>query len=54
MQMQQSQAHAPKVEALWDRLTTLRGPCIGCKGCEGVCAELIEALTLPDAILKDR
>jgi formate hydrogenlyase subunit 6/NADH:ubiquinone oxidoreductase subunit I len=27
------------------------GPCIGCTDCRGVCAALIEAFALPDAVL---
>ncbi|MXQ06821.1 hypothetical protein GQ651_03075 [Alphaproteobacteria bacterium GH1-50] len=31
----------------------LGGACVGCAGCRGLCAELIELLTLPDAVLRD-
>ena len=28
--------------------------CVGCTNCRGVCAALIEAMTVPDAILRSR
>lgn len=33
-------------------LADLTGPCVGCTTCRGVCLELIEALTLPDILLR--
>ena len=47
-------AHAPRSQALSMELATLQGPCIGCTGCQGVCAALIQAMTLPEIILRDR
>ncbi|MFY9211140.1 MAG: hypothetical protein WAO69_08440 [Aestuariivita sp.] len=44
-------AHAPRTRALAQDLADLQGPCLGCPGCEGLCLALIEAVTLPDAIL---
>ncbi len=41
--------HHTKV--LQERLMALRGPCVGCKGCTGLCPALIDLLTLPDLIL---
>lgn len=51
MIMQRKAGHAPKVTAVAKELTTIQGPCIGCEGCTGLCAALIDALTVPDAIL---
>ena len=44
-------AHAPRTRAVANDLAELSSPCIGCKGCEGLCLALIEAMTLPEAIL---
>ncbi|CUH82078.1 hypothetical protein [Tropicibacter naphthalenivorans] len=43
--------HAPRTQAMGQELVSIQGPCIGCKGCQGVCAALIEALSVPDVIL---
>lgn len=43
--------HAPRSRALGEELTTIQGPCIGCKGCTGLCATLIEALSVPEVVL---
>jgi hypothetical protein len=43
--------HAPNTQAMGTKLTTIQGGCIGCKGCTGLCLELIEALSVPDAVL---
>ena len=29
----------------------LRGPCIACEGCAGLCAALIDVLLVPDLVL---
>ena len=33
------------------KMADLRGPCIGCKDCKGMCRDLLELLMLPDIIL---
>lgn len=38
-------------EELAMRIAGLGTPCVGCRNCRGLCAELIEALVLPDVIL---
>ena len=30
----------------------LKGPCVACADCKGLCAELIEVMTLPDAVVR--
>lgn len=52
MEVEQRIAHAPKSLAARRVINTEMRECIGCTQCHGLCAELIEALTLPDAILK--
>ena len=51
MQSERMIGHAPRTLEMGQQLTTIQGPCIGCKGCQGLCATLIEAMTVPDAIL---
>ncbi|MBP0484114.1 hypothetical protein [Sagittula salina] len=43
--------HAPRTRAVAEELIGIEGPCIGCKGCTGLCAALIEALSVPDVVL---
>lgn len=42
---------APKTVQLGQQIASMREPCVGCEGCKGLCAALIEMVTLPDAIL---
>ena len=44
-------ASAPRTEALAHNVAGLNGPCIGCEGCRGVCAAMIDAMLVPDIIL---
>ena len=44
--------HAPKLKAVAAEIPALQGPCVACADCQGVCAELIEVMTLPDAVLR--
>ena len=43
-----------QIDRLSHRLAGLNGMCIGCKGCQGLCASLIELLMLPEAVLKNK
>jgi hypothetical protein len=47
-------AHAPRSKALCKEALTLPGPCLNCEGCRGICMALVDAMTLPETILKDR
>ena len=47
-------AHAPRSRALAGQIAGLRGGCVGCTECAGLCTALIEALTLPGMILKEK
>lgn len=51
MIINRDKAPAAHVSVLAQELAGLNGPCVGCKDCKGLCAELIEALVLPDMIL---
>lgn len=44
--------HAPQTRALGRRLGALPGPCVGCRDCQGLCRALIEALTVPETVLR--
>jgi len=54
MEIERNIAHAPRTRALAGNVAGLRGGCVGCKECSGLCEALIEALTLPDMILKEK
>ncbi|MCR8825015.1 hypothetical protein [Pseudosulfitobacter koreensis] len=54
MQTKRTVAHAPQTRLLAADLASLQGPCIGCKGCEGLCQALIDAMLVPDMILNGR
>ncbi len=47
-------ATAPRTEALAHDVAGLPDPFIGCEGCRGVCAAMIDAMVLPDLILATR
>ena len=54
MQIRRDIAHAPRARALGRTVAGLRGGCVGCEGCAGLCTALLEALTLPDLVLKEK
>lgn len=54
MQIRRDIAYAPRARALGHELARLEGDCVGCKNCTGICTALLEALTLPDFVLKER
>ena len=45
--------HAPRTAQVALRIGMIRD-CIGCEDCRGLCAALIEALAVPDAVLHRR
>ncbi len=52
MDITRSQADTPNADRLSVQINGLKGPCVGCSDCVGMCRALIDALTVPDAILK--
>ena len=54
MQIKRSKAETPKANALATELSGLYGPCVGCSDCSGLCTALIDALILPDVILRKK
>ncbi len=53
MNVTRSRGETTRCDALAGRIAVLNVPCVGCRDCRGLCAELIEALVLPDVILSD-
>ena len=51
MQIDRHVGHAPRSEEIGRELVALDGPCIGCKNCKGMCAALMQLLSLPEAVL---
>ncbi len=49
-----SPAPQARTRKIAEEIPTLRGPCIACADCQGLCAELIEVMTLPDAIVRKK
>lgn len=52
MKIERSKPSSRNTEVLHQRLNQLYGPCIHCQECHGMCPSLIEALVLPDLIVK--
>ena len=53
MKIDRSFPPSPHSKELLSKLNEIYGPCLACKDCRGFCAELIEALMLPEFIVKD-
>ena len=51
MDIVRSKPAATHTVRLAGTLDTLQNPCVGCTDCVGLCAELIDALVIPDVIL---
>jgi len=51
MQVDRRAGHAPRTTQLAKDVSQTRGPCIGCDDCKGLCAALLDALTVPDIVL---
>ncbi len=54
MHVTRSAGDAPKSGQVMQEVVALAGPCVGCTRCRGLCAELLELLSLPDAVLSRR
>ncbi|MEN9062934.1 hypothetical protein [Ponticoccus litoralis] len=50
MQTKRLCGHAPHAREM-SREILNSGPCLGCPGCRGICAALIEALSVPEVVL---
>lgn len=45
-------ADSHRTEAVAQRIAALDTLCVGCSDCRGLCKELIEAVYLPEVVLK--
>ena len=54
MQIDRKTGFAPRSRELGATLSGLKSGCVGCADCRGLCAELIEALVVPEIVLKPR
>ncbi|WP_371037908.1 MULTISPECIES: hypothetical protein [unclassified Rhodosalinus] len=54
MEIERKAGAAPRTAALSKTLSAVQGPCVGCHNCRGLCAAMIEAMTVPDIVLGQR
>lgn len=54
MRIDRTIGHAPRTEAIGQQLIAVGGRCVDCPDCQGLCRELIDALAVPDAVLKGK
>jgi hypothetical protein len=54
MNIVRSKPSSSNTTALGMAMSELNGPCVGCSDCNGLCAELIDALVIPDVILSKK
>lgn len=54
MDIERNIAYAPRTRALAGDIAGLRGGCVGCKDCSGLCDALMEALYLPGVVLREK
>ncbi len=54
MQVGRQIGYAPLVTDMAKQIADLRGACVGCKDCRGLCHALIETLSLPEAVLDEK
>ncbi|MDU8927385.1 hypothetical protein RXV86_08320 [Alisedimentitalea sp. MJ-SS2] len=52
MNITRSEAVTERSDALVQRIAGLGTPCVGCTNCRGLCRELIEAIVVPEIILR--
>ena len=52
MQIARNAAFAPRTRRLSEELAAIRGGCVGCENCRGLCAPLMELLSLPSAVVR--
>lgn len=52
MEVTRKTGDSPRSTELARKIAQTQATCIGCTGCKGLCHVLIEALTVPDTVLK--
>lgn len=54
MQIDRKAGSAPRTQEVALEIQGLKGGCVGCADCKGLCHELIETMLLPDLLLKSK
>lgn len=54
MNIVRSKPITSRTQALGLAVSELNGPCVGCADCNGLCADLIDALVVPDIVLSKK
>jgi hypothetical protein len=54
MQVDRQTGHAPRTREVASQVMGLKQGCVGCTDCRGLCHELIEAMLVPDLVLKGK
>jgi hypothetical protein len=52
MKIERKIADSPRTRAIAARVSGLSGPCVGCRECRGLCEALLDALILPEIVLR--
>ncbi|MFP4274354.1 MAG: hypothetical protein ACLFRU_04945 [Paracoccaceae bacterium] len=52
MKVERKAGAAPRVAQLARDIGCVEGPCMGCADCRGLCPAIIEAMTLPEIVLR--
>jgi len=52
MEVTRNTGDSPRTSELARKIAQNPTTCIGCPGCKGLCQVLIDALTVPDTVLK--
>ncbi len=55
MQIERRVMESPEAARVGQAIAGIKGPCIGCTSCRGLCQALIDMASLPEAVLnRDR
>lgn len=54
MDIDRAVGKAPRTKAVGQVVSGLQGGCVGCPDCAGLCSALLEAIYLPEMVLKQK
>lgn len=54
MQIDRTAGKSPRTQEIIVQVSGLRANCVGCADCKGLCHELIEAMLVPELVLKGK
>lgn len=54
MKVERTASNDVHTSSVMTQIAQLHGPCMGCTECTGICAALLDALTVPDLVLTQR